>query len=216
MIIEKIDKFLLEEQEKSSKRIRSGLWSPSSFGRCFRYQYWNRLNEPITNPVDAKTLRVFSIGKLFHNFFQNILKGEHQCEVMIKTEDSLGYADLVSIDEVADIKSVKSYSFKLMKDKKKKFDFRADKMPEILQTTFYGKNLNKPKGRIIFVEKNNMDVIEFTFDIAEFIPMLDKELEILNNFWNAKVLPPNNPRCYGGNECSYCGFQDKCITTEGR
>jgi len=211
-VIEKIDKFLIEERDRKDLRLRSGLWSPSSFGRCYRYQYWNRLNEPKTNPIGAEILRIFRVGNLIHDFFQGILKNEYQCEVMIKTEDTLGYADMLSKDEVVDIKSVRSYQFKLMKDKKKKYDFSIDKICEILQVTWYGLNIDKEKGRLIFVNKDSLDVIEYEFKIKDFEIKLKEELQILNNFWSIKKLPPALPRCYSMKECQYCGYQNKCET----
>ncbi len=53
---------------------------------------------------------------------KNILKEEYKSEVLVQYGQVLGYADLVGEDEVVDIKSVRSYQYKLMKDKKKKYD----------------------------------------------------------------------------------------------
>jgi len=216
MIQEQIDQFLLAEESKKADRIRSGKFSPSSFGRCYRMQYWNRLNEPKTNPINAKTLRVFRIGSLIHQMIQNILKGQYLSEVKIETNEVLGFADLVNIDEVIDIKSVRSFQFKLMKGmKKKKYDFRTEKKENILQVTYYGKELVRKKGRLVFIDKDSLDIIEFEFEIAEFEKELQDELDILNGFWNKKQLPPPIPRCYNGKECSYCGYLDKCNQMKG-
>jgi hypothetical protein len=206
-VIEKIDKFLLEEETKKQDRIRSGKWSPSSFGKCYRAQYWNRLNEPKTNPLEAQTLRVFRIGNLIHQFFQDILRKEYLCEVKVETNDVLGFADMVNIDEVIDIKSVRSFQFKLMKGKKdKQYDFAVEKKDNILQVTYYGKELMRKKGRLIFVDKDSLDVIEYEFNITDFEKELQNELDILSEYWNKKELPPARPRCYNGKECSYCGY----------
>ena len=217
-LLEKVDSFLVEERDNRDKRLRSGLWSPSSFGRCYRHQYWNRANELKSNPIKAETLRVFRIGNLIHDFFQSILKSEYQCEVMIKTNDTLGYADLVNVDEVVDIKSVRSFQFNLMKgirDKKNKYkvilyNFKKEKTCEILQVSWYGLNLGKSKGRLVFVNKDSMDTVEYEFRIKDFEKELQEELDTLNGFWNTKKLPPALPRCYNGKECEYCVFQTKC------
>ena len=211
-VLEKVDKLLLQEEEKKASRTRSGKWSPSSFGKCYRAQYWNRLNEPKTNPLEAKTLRIFKVGNLIHNFFQGILGMEYSSEVKVETENVLGFADLVNIEEVVDIKSVRSYQYKLMKDRKKKYDFKTEKKDNILQVAYYGKSLGKKRGRLIFVDKDSLDVIEFEFAISEFEKELQEELDILNGFWTKQKLPPAMPRCYNGKECSYCGYsiEDKC------
>lgn len=212
MIQEKLDKVLLAEDVKKSERVRSGKFSPSSFGRCYRYQYWNRLNEPKTNPIGAKTLRTFKIGVLIHQMLQDILKGEYSAEVKVETNEVLGFADLVGIDEVVDIKSVRSFQFKLMNGKKKKYDFATEKKENILQVTYYGKNLGKQKGRLVFVDKDGLDIIEYSFDIADFEKELEDELSTLNGYWVGKILPPAKPRCYNGKECHYCGYSvmEKC------
>ena len=126
MIQEKIDKYLLEDEAKKANRTRSGKWSPSSFGRCYRYQYWNRLNEPLTNPISIDTLKIFKVGNIIHRFFQDILKGDYIVEAKIETEDCLGFADLVGLDEVIDIKSARSYLFRLIESKKKKLSSRRN------------------------------------------------------------------------------------------
>ena len=73
MIEKLIDDYLLAEQTQRAKKERSGLWSPSSFGRCFRYQFWNRKNEPQTNPPDLRALKIFKVGNIFHDFIQSML-----------------------------------------------------------------------------------------------------------------------------------------------
>jgi len=206
MIQDKLDSALLEEEKKKSNRTRSGKWAPSSFGRCYRAQYWNRKNEVKTNPIEASTLRIFQIGKLIHKMFQDILKSEYLPEVKIETPDVLGYADMVNIEEVIDIKSVRSFQFKLMKNKKKPYNFRTEKFENILQVTFYGKELNRKNGRLVFVDKDSLDIIEFSFPISEFSKEVDKEIGILNKYWFAEELPPASPRCYNGKECLYCGY----------
>ena len=39
--------------------------------------------------------------------------------------------------------------------------------------------------------------------------MLEVELETLRTHWRGG-LPKGEPRAYGGNECKYCSFADKC------
>ena len=114
MIQKLINDKLLAEQNKRKDRVRSGMWSPSSFGRCYRLQYWNRKNEPQSNPPDERALRVFKVGHFFHDFVETIIKDQHpqaETEVLVKKDDVLGFADIVLPDEVIDIKSQHSKSF---------------------------------------------------------------------------------------------------------
>lgn len=218
MIQEKIDKHLLAQEEIKKNKIRSGKFSPSSLGRCYRMQYWNRLNEPKSNPLKAETLRIFAIGNLIHKFFQDILKENCLIEAKVETEDCLGFADIVGENEVVDIKSVRSFQFKLMKGIKDKknhykkipYDFPKEKSCEILQVSYYAITLGKPKGRLIFVNKDSLEVVEYSFEVKNFEDRLKKELEVLRGYWVRKELPPPEPRVYNGKECEYCQYQTKC------
>ena len=206
MIQQKVDDRLLIEDAKKAGRVRSGKWNASSLGKCYRSQYWNRKGEPKSNPISIDALRRFKIGNLIHQYFEDILKEDHFIEVKVEDDNSIGYADIVGIDEVVDIKSVRSFQYKLMKDKKKPYDFKKEKKDNILQVTYYAKGLGKAKGRLIFVDKDSLDAIEFEFDVAGFERDLQEELEVLNGYWAKEKLPPPMPRLYNGKECAYCGF----------
>ena len=107
-IQEIIDEQLLAENAKP--RVRSGKWNPSSFGMCYRQQYWNRKNESRSNPFDARNLRVFEAGKLFEQWVMNHLSGLEE-QVLIEEDDVKGLADVVTEDTVLDVKSQHSKSF---------------------------------------------------------------------------------------------------------
>ena len=206
MIQKLIDEALLKEQESRKDRVRSGLWSPSSLGRCFRAQYWNRKNEPVTNPIESRVLRVFKCGKLFHNFVQEFLP-EHQVEVKIQSEDILGYADIVTEDTVFDIKSMHSRGFWYMD--KEGYDVKKEKYPNWLQLACYGVLLKKPKLCLVMVSKDDLCIAEYVQFTKDWEEDLNKELSTLRKHW-VEGLPKPEPRCYNGKECTYCGFQTKC------
>jgi hypothetical protein len=110
-MVKSVQELIDETLEPKEKRIRSGKMSPSSFGKCFRNQYWNRLDVQ-GEPLDARTLRVFKAGNLFHDFVQSLLINEQvKKEVLVESEDVKGFADLVNTEEVIDIKSQHSKSF---------------------------------------------------------------------------------------------------------
>ena len=67
MIQKKLDDSLAKIQEERKNRTSSGKISPSQMGYCFRRQYWHRKGEPVTNPPDARLLRVFKCGNLFED-----------------------------------------------------------------------------------------------------------------------------------------------------
>ena len=210
-------------KEKNKPRKRSGLFSPSMLGRCYRAQIWNRMNIEQTEPPDERTFRVFEVGHIFHNFIQDLLlkqNPEFQKEVMIKTEHFCGFADLVEPDEVTDIKSMHSRGF---------FYLNADtitkeKKPAIMQVLWYAKELKKKQGRIVFVSKDDLCIAEYVFPLNEFwSKALANEEKTLIEAWEKAlkgVLPPAKPRAFVNKqglsaECSkYCSWKSVCQKIE--
>lgn len=198
---------------------RSGKWSPSSFGKCFRAQFWNRKDELKTNVPDKRTLRVFKVGNLFEEFVVSLL-GDVQRQARIETEDILGFADIVRPNEVVDIKSQHSKSFWYMA-KYKKNQVIEDKKPNWLQVMYYVRELKKDFGRLVFISKDDLCVEEFVQPMNEFWESeLTEELCNLRGWWEIDELPPAKPRCFFNkksntySECKYCGWKDKCKEIE--
>lgn len=213
-IQELVDLALLKEQEEKLKKVRSGRFSPSSFGRCFRYQFWNRLNEPQSDPIDVSALRRFKVGNIIHDYIQSFFP-QAQREVIIKVEDDIiGFADIVLDNEVIDIKSCRTFEFKLML--KKDYDIKVSKFQNCLQVCSYSLFLQKPQARLIFIEKDALDSKEFILKTEEWKEAINDELEILRGHWKNESLPAPSSRAYGGKECSYCPFKTKCFKMQGK
>jgi hypothetical protein len=211
-----INNALLAEQDARKSRERSGKYSPSQFGRCFRAQYYNRSNVPMSNPPDVRSLRVFKAGKLFHDFVQAFLP-QHQVEVEVSTADISGYADIVTDDAVWDVKSQHSQAFWYME--KSDYDIAKERFPNILQVTTYAYLLKKPTGRLIFISKDDLTTAEYVFDVEQWRGHIETEISTLVRYWVDKKLPAPQPRCYGvnkktgePNECvKYCPWRDYCF-----
>lgn len=215
---EQIDKAL----ERKDDRVRSGKYSPSSLGKCLRAQYWNRKNEPQTNQPDARTLRVFKAGDLFHKFVQDIIIKENpqaESEVLVEIPDFKGYADIVLADEVIDIKSQHSKSFWYRKDLVWK-ELEKQLYCNILQVLFYALVLEKPKARLVFISKDDLCIQEYPLEFNDYWKdELNKELRNLTTIWQEQVLPLAIPRAYKdkdgkSKECRYCGWLDLCKNNE--
>jgi CRISPR/Cas system-associated exonuclease Cas4 (RecB family) len=206
-----IDNALIAEQAVKATRIRSGKFSPSSFGRCYRMQYWNRKNEPQSNPVGVEALRRFKVGNIIHQYAQGFFPNA-QKEVMINLPDVIGFADIVLDNEVIDIKSCRSFEFKTFANPN--YDIKVGKFQNCLQVCAYAHFLGKPFARLIFIEKDALDSKEFVIETKDLAVELKDELEILRGQWANGVLPPASPRAYGGKECSYCNYKDKCFVIE--
>lgn len=203
--------------------VKSGKFSPSLFGRCYRLQYWNRKGEVQSNPPDTRTLRVFKAGKLFHDFVQKLLLcGEFgtQQEILIESEDVKGFADLVRENEVVDIKSQHSKAFWYMN--KKGVDIKKEKYPNWLQVGYYARELGKKFMRLVFISKDDLCVNEYVQPLDDYwLYEIEMELKELQSWWELQKLPFALPRCYqkkdgSFGECQYCGFLDRCKKLEAK
>ena len=213
-IQEQIDLKLQVVQDERKDRKRSGKFSPSSMGRCYRLQYWNRQAEKPSNPIDARTLRVFEVGKIFHEFIQDIILEENplaQTEVLIQTDDVIGFADIVLPDEVIELKSMHSRGFHYLKDA----TIREQKFQNILQAMVYAVILGKHFVRMVFISKDDLCIAEYKIKVTdEWRKDVKDEMTMLMKYWNKQELPPPEPRAYNGKDCNYCGYKDKCKQLE--
>ena len=207
-----IDQALQKEQADRKTRVRSGKFSPSSMGRCYRLQYWNRKKVEPTNPPDARTLRVFRAGRLFHDFAQSFIKPE-QVEVKVETDDICGYADTVTEKSVIEFKSIHSRGFWYMQ--KDGYDVAKEKFTNWLQVMTYAMILKKPFGSLVFISKDDLCIEEYALPLANWIPTINEELQVLRHYWGKDELPPPMPRAYNGKDCTYCQFKILCEQTDG-
>ena len=219
--MDSIQELLDKALERKGDRKRSGKFSPSSLGKCYRAQYWNRKDEPQSNPVDERTQRVFKAGNLFHEFVQDVIIDNNwgvQKEVLIETEDFKGYADLVLEDEVIDLKSQHSKAFWYRKNMTWQ-ELRPKLMCNILQVVWYAVELKKEKARLVFISKDDLCIQEYPLKTEDYTLDLGVEIATLRDFWLNDALPKAEPRAYPDNngnpaECKYCGWKDKCDATE--
>lgn len=216
-------KQLIDESLIRPERQRSGKYNPSSFGMCYRQQFWNRKDVPKSNPPDERSLRVFKAGNLFEEFVVGLLpKDQYQFQVKVETEDVLGYADIVSENEVCDVKSQHSKSFWWML---KSNDIKKDKYHNWLQVMYYAYALDKEFGRLCFVSKDDLCIQEYVQPLDKYWENeVEAEIAELVSMWMISKLPNALPRCEPKTnkktgittywQCSYCAWYDLCVKTE--
>jgi len=203
-----VDSFLLNEQELRSKRLRSGKFSPSSFGRCFRNQYWNRKNEPESNPADMKSLRRMRVGTVLHGWLESLVS----CQVLSIIErgyesiDCAYFVDVELEDKIVEIKTAGAYAFKKLCGKD--YDIRKDKPHNILQAAYYAVMRKKDLFELYFFCTDSGLDKGFQFDTKDWVEKVAEELSILNGFWAKGKLPPPAKRLSW--DCGYCNWKDKC------
>jgi len=208
---------LLYIQEQRKTKRRSGKYSPSSFGRCYRLQYWNRKNEPQSNPTDIRGLIRMAEGIAHHKTLAEYIP-EGQSEVMIQTDDVLGFADWVAEDCVYDFKTTDSWKFRKFWDIPTR-NIIKHKKEAYLQVGWYALTLGKPKCCLVGVIQGSLTKNHMAFhyqDVSALRSGIMKELDTLKSIWAAERLPPAIPRAFNGNDCSYCQFKDTCDKIEGK
>jgi hypothetical protein len=206
LIIQKlIDAALIQDEYEGSGKIIA-----SNLGRCYRYQFWHRKNEKQTNPPDARALRIFKAGDLFHKFVQDILiKQGYEAEVKFENNDIKFRADLVNSNEVVDLKSQHSRSFWYLQ--KKGTDIRKDRYTNWLQIMLGCEYLKKSQGRLVLISKDDLCIAEYVQPYNDFWKFeLNGELQYLRYIWEKQELPDAIPRAYNGKECNYCSYKIKC------
>jgi len=218
-----IQEILDAELSSKEKHQSSGLISPSALGQCYRRVWWARKNETPSNPPDNRTLRVFAMGHMVEKFVvDNLLKRypDWQTQVEVTHDDVHGYADIVSPDEVMDVKSQHSRKFWWnTKEMQAGKDIRDMFMNNWLQVMTYAWYLNKPKARLIFVSKDDLCIQEYSLDCDDYWKgLIDEELTKIRYYCGNKTIPPATPRLYGGEEtkkeCEYCQYKDLCKEKE--
>ena len=215
-IVELLDKALLDEQVKEQAVRYHGKWRPSLLGRCYRMQYWTRQQEPQTNPIDAKTLRVFKMGNMIHTLLQAQLP-DNKCEQEFEFEDIVMHPDYFDDECVFDFKSIRSYGFKAMT--KDSYDITTEQPQYLYQVMSEAMYLHKRYGELIFVDKDtlqtNLDIDkQFRFDIADWQEKIFEEMGILRHYWGYQKVPAPMPRCYHMKECKYCVYRNRCAQEE--
>lgn len=212
-----IDNYLAEK--RNTPREKSYKYIASNLGRCYRMQYLYRKGEPVSNPPDDRTYRVFAVGDIFHEFVQDIIAKQNnaQMEVKAENEDFSCRADMVIEDEVFELKSQHSRAFWYMT---KSENIAEDKLPNILQGLFCVKLLGKKKLRLVFISKDDLCIQEYGFTLnGEWEEKLAQEIKTLNEIWVKQELPPACPRAYPkkkgeiieSQEGKYCNYRNKCL-----
>jgi len=208
-------KELIEQLRKQNEvpRRRSGKYSPSSFGKCYRNQYWNRKNETVTNPANDTGLILMYQGTKTHELIQDFYPKD-KIEQTLEDEDFKGRYDIGKEDAIQDIKCMEDWKYK--KYHTMPTDIYKKKNPNyFLQCSWY---VYKTGKEYIEIRANVFGMLNLyaihRVKITEFEPMLMQEIAVLKEIWLNDTLPPAEPRLYGGNECNYCQFKDKCKSLE--
>lgn len=204
-----IQKLINEAVSQNKEPRKQTSWHASSLGSCLTAAYLIRAGIA-KKEFDEKALRVFSAGKMFEDWLIGLLskgakKFETQKRIEWKKYNLTGFADLVINGLVYEIKTINSFGFKFLRE-------GGAKEQHKMQLWCYLKCLKKKEGRIIYLEKDTLAVMEFVIKATDPIKeKVEQELAILNRAWEEK-LPPSPERDLNNWKARYCTIhQEFCL-----
>ena len=206
-IIEIIDENLRGERKAE---IRPTKWRVSGMGTCIRQRYLERVGAPC-QPFEPRVLRVFKIGKILHEYIQELLGYNNLLvakEGTVENDHIRGHFDAIVKDGdnqiLYEFKSVHSRKFHYVR---KRGGMDKHHIKQVL--TYF--MLLKPKypklkeARIVYFSKDDLCIEEQMFYLTpEREAEIKDELATLDKYWEEKKLPPAEPMEEW--ECGYCGF----------
>ena len=196
-----MNKYLQDEADKrlEEKKTPLNTFYPSSVGQCIVKAYHEKL-EPKTFPVD--TYKLFVIGNLTHEWLQSKIYADGQNEVPIKWEEGdiiiSGRIDCILGDTILEFKSIAKLDYVQSKPK-----------PEHLeQINLYMHKTGIHKGKIIYVTKNNLEIIEHDVEYSE--KLYKKTINYFKRiYWYvSRKVEPKVKRCTTPWSCEYCKKKD--------
>lgn len=126
----------------------------------------------------------------------------------------IGVADLVSDNEVADLKTTSSSGLFFRKREGKA------SMGHIIQTGIYALALGKPKIVVIYISREKFNTLAYTYNLDDYLDRIYAEMERLA-FIRTFPYRPNREMPDGRTlnplvdwECRYCNFRGKCLKGE--
>jgi len=201
--------------EKRTEQIRTlDKFRVSDAGRCHLMRYWKRQGKPFSDVPDERTLRVFEVGHVFHEWLQNLLKDKGvlmEKELEVQDKHRIGHIDALVMTE----QGLVLYDFKTIHSRK--FHYMAEGDGDkhyAMQAYTYATLL--PFGvadiRIAYISKDDLCIKEVSIDEEVEQDVID-DWNVLISAWGQQEEPKPNSMDW---ECKYCGYKSLCGKKEKR
>ena len=208
MLKEIIDKFYLDKEKYKKEQTSFYI---SEAGKCPRQVFFKFKNAP-KKDLEAAFLRLFDHGENMHKLIMKPLLSTRDIHVVASEIDIppqeivRGRADAVLSDGkelfVLDIKSMNSMVFR---------NLQQPKEENVLQLQLYLHFFKIPKGILLYVDKDRLELKEF---LVNYNPAIAEQLisglsalkkQIADNTIPARI--PGYPSVW---QCQYCQYFDVC------
>ena len=221
-----IEDYISREREpRGYKQVKR--YKPSSFGQCFRRQWYKKNRFEPTNPPDDFIKEIFLQGNICEDLY---VKQHPGAELQYKVEipGFLGYADLKFEDRIEEVKSVSGAVFRDISNPR--YNVWKEKLHNVLQLGYYMVKSNL-RGNLVFINRDSLCISGFSVEgsrivldisgkIKEYsisIPLdakltkaVNEEMGILSVL---KECPRAEPRMK--NECGMCDYRGMCYKESG-
>ncbi len=208
MLKEIIDKYYLDKEK--GKKAQTSFYL-SEAGKCGRQIFFKFKNVP-AKEREAHFLRLFEHGEHMHQMIMNSLVSSRDVHVVASEVDIppqqlvRGRADAIISDRknlyVLDIKSMNSMVFRSLSEPK----------PENTdQVQLYLHYFEIPKGILLYVNKDNLELKEYVVDYQkERAELLLSGLETLKEKIESGIVPARIPGYPMNWQCRYCLYKEIC------
>ena len=204
-------------------------WHPSKLGSCLRGAYLERMGVEPDEPLDDRTLRVFSVGKIFEDWFVEKLiqtgrgpeednkesEGYFHPSIQVRIENKefgcTGYADLMvetkEGKKVYEIKTKHSRAFWYMSKEGKPMRQHEQ------QLWTYLESLEVEEGGLVYISKDDLTIAEFPVSRSnkELANEVKEQFSLLNKAWEAKDMKLLPLPEKGSWQQKYCRFHKQCV-----
>ncbi len=207
MLREIIDKYYLDRQRDKTQNH----FYISEAGKCPRQIFFKFKNVP-RKEMEANILRLFDHGDHMHQLIMKSLLSTRDVhvvasEVNIPPQELIsGRADAIVSDGknlyLLDIKSMNSMIFRTLTEAK------PENIDQIQLYLYYFKI---PKGILLYVNKDNLELKEFIIDYNPIqAENLLSNLKHLKKQIDSDTVPPRIPDYPDDWQCRYCQFREVC------
>jgi len=207
MLKELIDKFYLDRKKDKGQEH----FYISEAGKCPRQIFFKFKNAP-RKEMEANILRLFDHGDHMHQLIMKPLLSTREVRVVTAEVDIppqelvRGRADAIISDGkelyVLDIKSMNSMVFRNLTEPKEE---------NINQIQLYLHYFKIPKGILLYVDKDKLDLKEFEIDYNKtLVEKILNDLTYLKKQIDSNVVPSRIPVYPDNWQCVYCPFKEIC------
>lgn len=219
-VVDQVSQVLRQRSEIGRPSARK--WRGSLLGGCIRAHWYSANGVPPSEPFTDDTLRVFAMGNAVGNFLVDALteaygdRIQFEVPVVSDEEDFSGNVDaLLQLEDglaVLEFKSIKHGGFVRLNGPKPEHATQVASYARLFQRDYEAAGLDAffVEAWVIYVDKDNYDMLEFQVDVERWGRRAERVLKVLNSYGDR--IPPRFPDADKRKwPCGWCNWRTKCL-----